>query len=153
MAVREDEIAAAAVGVDTDAPQGHSRSSSARSSPASRADCSRCTSGSITPGYFGIQKSIEIVVMVTLGGLGSISGAILAAIVLTFLPEVLRDPPSLGIGGWAAAVVLGAIVFGVARFRRTQCSARADDPGRLRAVGSGPRRRDLARRATSANTG
>jgi branched-chain amino acid transport system permease protein len=28
--------------------------------------------------------------MVTLGGLGSISGAILAAIVLTLLPEVLR---------------------------------------------------------------
>jgi branched-chain amino acid transport system permease protein len=28
--------------------------------------------------------------MVTLGGLGSISGAILAAVVLTLLPEVLR---------------------------------------------------------------
>ena len=45
---------------------------------------------SITPSYFGMAKSIEVVVMVTLGGLGSISGAILAAIVLTLLPEVLR---------------------------------------------------------------
>jgi branched-chain amino acid transport system permease protein len=76
--------------------------------------------GSLTPGYFTMAKSIEIVVMVTLGGLGSISGAILAAIVLTYLPELLRDPPSLGIGGWAAAVVLCAIIFGVARFRRTK---------------------------------
>ena len=45
---------------------------------------------SITPSYFSVQKSIEIVVIVTLGGLGSISGAILAAIVLTLLPELLR---------------------------------------------------------------
>jgi len=46
---------------------------------------------SITPSYFGMAKSIEVVVMVTLGGLGSISGAILAAIVLTVLPELLRN--------------------------------------------------------------
>ncbi|HYK02700.1 MAG TPA: hypothetical protein VE974_13160, partial [Thermoanaerobaculia bacterium] len=35
-------------------------------------------------------KSFEVVAMVVLGGLGSISGSIVAAIILTFLPEGLR---------------------------------------------------------------
>jgi len=36
-------------------------------------------------------KSIEIVVMVVAGGLGSTTGAIVAAVVLTLLPEALRS--------------------------------------------------------------
>jgi branched-chain amino acid transport system permease protein len=36
------------------------------------------------------MKSVEIVIMVVLGGMGSVSGAILAAFILTFLPEALR---------------------------------------------------------------
>jgi branched-chain amino acid transport system permease protein len=39
---------------------------------------------------FTFMKSIEIIVMVVLGGMGSLSGSIVAAIVLTLLPEVLR---------------------------------------------------------------
>ena len=39
---------------------------------------------------FTFMKSFEVVMMVVLGGMGSISGSILAAIVLTLLPEVLR---------------------------------------------------------------
>ena len=35
-------------------------------------------------------KSIEVIAMVVLGGLGSVSGSVIAAIVLTVLPEVLR---------------------------------------------------------------
>jgi len=46
--------------------------------------------GYIAPSGFGFMKSIEIVVMVVLGGMGSITGAVLAAIVLTGLPEALR---------------------------------------------------------------
>ncbi len=44
----------------------------------------------ISPGGFDFNKSIEIVVMVILGGMGRTVGVILAAIVLTLLPEVLR---------------------------------------------------------------
>jgi branched-chain amino acid transport system permease protein len=44
----------------------------------------------ITPGGFDFSKSIEIVVMVILGGMGNTVGVILAAILLTLLPEVLR---------------------------------------------------------------
>ena len=46
---------------------------------------------SIAPKDFGFTRSIEILVMVVLGGMGSITGAVGAAVVLTALPEVLRD--------------------------------------------------------------
>ncbi|MEO6004767.1 MAG: branched-chain amino acid ABC transporter permease [Opitutus sp.] len=44
----------------------------------------------ITPTGFDFTKSIEIVVMVILGGMGNTLGVILAAVLLTLLPEVLR---------------------------------------------------------------
>ena len=44
----------------------------------------------LNPNTFTFLKSIEIIAMVVLGGMGSISGSVLAAIVLTLLPEVLR---------------------------------------------------------------
>ena len=44
----------------------------------------------LSPTGFDFTKSIEIVVMVILGGMGRTAGVILAAIVLTLLPEVLR---------------------------------------------------------------
>lgn len=46
--------------------------------------------GSLQPSTFGFMKSIEILVMVVLGGMGSMLGSILSAIVLTVLPELLR---------------------------------------------------------------
>ncbi len=45
---------------------------------------------SIDPKGFDFVKSIEIVVMVILGGMGNTVGVIFAAILLTLLPEVLR---------------------------------------------------------------
>lgn len=47
--------------------------------------------GSLTPDKFNFIFSIEILVIVVLGGLGSISGAIVSAIFLTLLNEVLRS--------------------------------------------------------------
>ena len=44
----------------------------------------------ISPSGFDFVKSIEIVVMVILGGMGRTAGVILAAIILTILPELLR---------------------------------------------------------------
>jgi branched-chain amino acid transport system permease protein len=44
----------------------------------------------ISPGGFDFNRSIEIVVMVILGGMGNTVGVILAAVLLTLLPEVLR---------------------------------------------------------------
>lgn len=44
----------------------------------------------LKPATFDFNKSIEILVMVVLGGMGSIPGSIIAAAILTILPEVLR---------------------------------------------------------------
>ena len=43
-----------------------------------------------TPKNFGYNQSIMILVFVVLGGLGNIRGSIIAAVVLTMLPELLR---------------------------------------------------------------
>jgi branched-chain amino acid transport system permease protein len=46
--------------------------------------------GILNPSSFGFMKSIEILVMVVLGGMGSMIGSVISAIVLTALPELLR---------------------------------------------------------------
>jgi branched-chain amino acid transport system permease protein len=45
----------------------------------------------IAPGGFDFTRSIEIVVMVILGGMGNTAGVIAAAVLLTLLPEWLRS--------------------------------------------------------------
>jgi branched-chain amino acid transport system permease protein len=44
----------------------------------------------LTPGGFGFMQSITFVVMVILGGMGNTIGVVLAAVLLTLLPEGLR---------------------------------------------------------------
>jgi branched-chain amino acid transport system permease protein len=89
LAVREDQIAAEAMGVNT-----------------TRYKVKAFIIGSflagvagglfahymmyLNPTMFMFVKSFEVVAMVVLGGLGSISGSVIAAIILTFLPEGLR---------------------------------------------------------------
>jgi branched-chain amino acid transport system permease protein len=45
----------------------------------------------IKPDYFGFLKSIDILIIVVLGGLGSISGSILAAVVLAVISTLLQS--------------------------------------------------------------
>ena len=46
--------------------------------------------GVLDPSKFDFNYSVEILIMVVLGGMGSITGSVVAAIVLTLLPELLR---------------------------------------------------------------
>lgn len=46
--------------------------------------------GMLVPKTFDYNKSVEILVMVVLGGLGNLKGSVIAAIVMTILPEYLR---------------------------------------------------------------
>jgi branched-chain amino acid transport system permease protein len=55
------------------------------------------------------MKSIEVVVMVVLGGLGSITGSALAAVLLRLLEEYLRDV-NWAFGSGVALVILAAIL-------------------------------------------
>jgi branched-chain amino acid transport system permease protein len=45
----------------------------------------------INPESFGLHTSILILAMVVLGGMGSIAGSVLGAVILTILPELLRQ--------------------------------------------------------------
>lgn len=53
----------------------------------------------VNPGTFGILKSTEVLVMVYLGGMGSISGSVIAAVLFTILIEGLRP---LAVLKWVA---------------------------------------------------
>lgn len=44
----------------------------------------------LNPSSFNFLKSVEYVVMIVLGGMGSLTGTLIAATVLTLLPELLR---------------------------------------------------------------
>lgn len=88
-AVREDEIAAEAMGVDTTRTKVRAFVIGAFWAGVAGGLYAH-KFGNINPGAFGFMKSFEVVVIIVLGGLGSVSGAILAAIGLTILPEALR---------------------------------------------------------------
>jgi len=45
----------------------------------------------LDPNTFNFMKSVEILVIVVLGGMGSLTGSVVAAVILTILPEALRS--------------------------------------------------------------
>lgn len=89
-AIREDEIAAEAMGVDTTGYKVRAFAISAAYAGLAGALSAHLIQLA-TPGSYGFIRSIEVVVMVVLGGLGSISGAVLAAAGLTLALEGLRE--------------------------------------------------------------
>ncbi len=89
LAVREDEIAAEAMGVDTTGYKVRAFAISAFFAGVAGSLLGHYLQ-ILTPKDFTFVRSIEIVAMVVLGGIGSISGALVAAVLLTVLPEVLR---------------------------------------------------------------
>lgn len=89
LAIREDEVAAEAMGVDTTGYKVRAFVLSAFFAGVAGSLIGHYQQ-SIQPASFTFIKSIDVVVMVTLGGLGSTSGSILAAILLTLAPELLR---------------------------------------------------------------
>ena len=88
-AIREDEIAAEAMGVDTTRYKVRAFVIGAFFAGVAGGLFAHFLSY-LNPSSFTFLKSIEVIVMVVLGGMGSITGSVLAAIVLTLLPEVLR---------------------------------------------------------------
>lgn len=90
LAIREDEIAAEAMGVNTTAYK--VRAFVVASFFAGLAGGVFAHYQSIVaPSSFTFVKSMEVVVMVVAGGLGSTTGAVVAAVFLTLLPEALRS--------------------------------------------------------------
>ncbi len=97
ISIREDELAAEAMGVNT-----------------TRYKVSSFVIGSAFAGVAGALfahynkflhtndfqfiKSFEIIIMIVIGGMGSMTGAILGAIIVTLLPELLRQLPAIQVG-------------------------------------------------------
>lgn len=89
LAVRDDEIAAQAMGISTTRYKVIAFLTGAFFAGIAGALYAGAVCF-ITPTQFGFMKSIEIVAMVIIGGMGNTVGVILAAILLTILPELLR---------------------------------------------------------------
>jgi branched-chain amino acid transport system permease protein len=89
VAIREDEIAAEAMGIDTTRYKVLAFSVGAAFAGIAGGLFAHHQMF-IDPRSFTFQRSIEILVMVVFGGLGSITGSIVAAGALTILPEALR---------------------------------------------------------------
>jgi branched-chain amino acid transport system permease protein len=90
LSIREDEVASQAMGVNTTKYKVRAFVLSSFFAGVA-GGLYAMKLGTINAANLGFQKSFDIIIMVVLGGMGSISGAALAAIILTFLPELLRE--------------------------------------------------------------
>ena len=96
LAIREDEVAASAMGVDTTSKKVGAFTIAAFFAGIAGGLFAH-TLAYLNPNSFTFIKSFDYVVMVILGGMGSLSGSVLAAVLLTVLLEFLR-PTTLARG-------------------------------------------------------
>lgn len=90
LAIRDNEIAAESCGIQTTYYKVMAFAFSAAFAGLA-GGLYACYLGVLAPSTFGFMKSIEILVMVVLGGMGSMLGSIISATVLTILPEATRS--------------------------------------------------------------
>jgi branched-chain amino acid transport system permease protein len=110
LSIRENEIAAAAVGINTTRLKVRAFVLAAAFAGIAGGLFAHEVGTSLNPRELGFQKSFDIVIMVVLGGMGSVSGAVLAAIVLTLLPEALRSFSEFRMPIYALALILMMIL-------------------------------------------
>ncbi|HHX37481.1 MAG TPA: branched-chain amino acid ABC transporter permease [Clostridiaceae bacterium] len=89
LSIREDEIASEATGVNTFKYKMIAFVMSAMFAGLAGGLFAHFQ-GNLAPEKFNYNYSIDIMVMVVFGGMGSVSGSIVSAIILTLLPELLR---------------------------------------------------------------
>jgi len=92
IAVREDEVAASAMGINTTLYKVIAFSVGAAFAGIAGALYAHYFF-LIAPHSFGFLRSVEVLIIVVLGGLGSISGSVIAAILLTGLSMLLANWP------------------------------------------------------------
>jgi len=117
-AIREDEVAARAMGINT-----RNMKLLAFAMGASFGGVSggifAATQGFISPESFVLVESVMVLSMVVLGGMGNIFGVVLGAVLLSFVPEVLRytvEPVQMAIFGrmLIEPEVIRMLLFGLA---------------------------------------
>ena len=116
MSVRDNEIAAEAMGINTTRWKlaafvlGAVTAAIAGSLSASYIQ-------TIAPSNYGIMQSVSILIIVVLGGMGSIKGSIIAAVILTLLPELLRGASDYRMLIYAIALI-SMMLFNNSAFKR-----------------------------------
>jgi branched-chain amino acid transport system permease protein len=117
-AVREDEVAARAMGIDTTHVKLLAFAMGATFGGIAGGMFSAIQTF-ISPESFVLVESIMVVAMVVLGGMGNIWGVILGALLLSFVPEILRwtvEPVQQALFGrqLIAPEVIRMLIFGFA---------------------------------------
>jgi branched-chain amino acid transport system permease protein len=109
LAVRENEIAAEAMGVDTTRAKVVAFVFSAFFAGIGGALYAHQV-GALDPKELGFQKSIDLVIIVVIGGMGSITGIVIGASILVILPEVFRQFADYRMIAYALALIVVMIL-------------------------------------------
>ena len=117
-AIREDEMAARAMGINTTRMKLLAFAMGASFAGVAGGIFS-AIQGFISPESFVLNESIMVLAMVVLGGMGNIWGVVLGAVILSFVPEVLRytvDPAQRAVFGRSVIdpEVFRMLLFGLA---------------------------------------
>jgi branched-chain amino acid transport system permease protein len=104
LAVRENEIAAEAMGIDTTRAKVVAFVFSAFFAGIGGALYAHQV-GALDPKELGFLKSIDLVIIVVIGGMGSITGVVLGATILVVLPEVFRQFADYRMIAYALALI------------------------------------------------
>ncbi len=128
-AIREDEVSAASLGVN--AAKWKAFAFGLGSAIAGLAGCFYPGFvGTLVPDAFNIVESFTMMAMVIVGGMGTMMGPVIGALVLTFLPEVLRGFGEMRLMVYGLALTLvvlflpGGIVQGWQALRARLAAAR-----------------------------
>lgn len=130
IAIREDELAAKSMGIDVTAYKMLAFAVGAFFAGLAGSFYAHYTSF-IDPHTFSFTESIAILAMAVLGGLGSINGSILGAVILTIVPELLR-----GIAEYRL-IVFGLIMMAVMLLRPQGIFGKARETSTSRAKAKG----------------
>jgi branched-chain amino acid transport system permease protein len=116
MAIREDEVAAKAMGINTRNLKLLAFGMGATFGGVS-GSMFAAFQGFVSPESFSLMESVMIVAMVVLGGIGHLPGVILGALLLAALPEVLRHvagPLQAMTGGRLDSAILRQLLIALA---------------------------------------
>jgi branched-chain amino acid transport system permease protein len=108
LSVREDEIASQCMGVNTTRVKVLAFVISSFFAGVAGSLFAH-VSNSLNPATFTFVKSVDVVIMMVLGGMGSLSGAVIGAFLVTVLPEALR--PVQGLTGVDLRMVIYSLTL------------------------------------------
>ena len=137
-AIREDELAAEAMGVNTTGMKLMAFAGGAFTAGAAGA-LFASFQDSVFPNNFDFQQLVIVYCMVILGGLGNIAGVIAGAVLLSILPEFLREYGAYRMMSYGLVLILlmalrpQGIMGGIGFLVKKKARPDRDETGQLRA--------------------